>query len=68
MTKAVLTNRERQVMMLIPLGLSNKQIGLALSLTEKTIKHHVMAIMRKLKAANRAHVAAIAVYSYGAHP
>jgi DNA-binding NarL/FixJ family response regulator len=49
-----LTDRERQVMELIAMGQSNKQIGRALAITERTVKFHVSAILRKLNASNRA--------------
>lgn len=50
----LLTDRERQVMELVARGQSNKQIGAALAITERTVKFHVSVILRKLNAANRA--------------
>ncbi len=49
-----LTGREREILRLVAQGQSNKQIGVALSITERTVKFHVSAILRKLNAANRA--------------
>jgi DNA-binding NarL/FixJ family response regulator len=48
-----LTERERQIMELVPGGLSNKEIGRRLSLAEGTIKVHLHRIYRKLALNNR---------------
>jgi NarL family two-component system response regulator LiaR len=57
----VLTERERQVLLLVAQGESNKQIGIGLNITERTVKYHVSAILRKLGAANRAEAVQIAL-------
>lgn len=49
-----LTEREREILRLVAQGQSNKQIGVTLAITERTVKFHVSAILRKLNAANRA--------------
>lgn len=48
-----LTERESQVLQLVAHGLANKQIALALSISEHTVKFHVSSIYTKLKATNR---------------
>jgi len=48
-----LTERQVEVLRLIGRGLSNKEIGLALELSEKTVKVHITAIFRALKVVNR---------------
>lgn len=48
-----LTEREREVLQLLARGLANKQIALALSISEHTVKFHVSSIYSKLNAANR---------------
>ncbi|CAK07330.1 response regulator [Rhizobium johnstonii] len=55
--KNSLTPREREVMDLVAQGLSNKHIGLRLSLQEKTVKHHMTQILSKLGASNRTEAA-----------
>jgi DNA-binding NarL/FixJ family response regulator len=52
-----LTNREREVLDLVAKGLSNKEIAIRLDLHEKTIKHHMTAILAKLRASNRTEAA-----------
>ena len=53
-----LTVRERQVARLVAGGSTNRQIGQALGIAEKTTEAHVHNIIRKLGAQNRAEVAA----------
>jgi two-component system nitrate/nitrite response regulator NarL len=59
--RTALTNRERQVMHLICKGLSNKQIGRRLDVTESTIKIHLHHIFQKLAIQNRTALATRAV-------
>lgn len=55
-----LTERERVILELIADGKSNKEIGLQLFLTEKTIKHYVTNILQKLRVRNRVQAALLA--------
>ncbi|MBI4321511.1 MAG: response regulator transcription factor [Chloroflexi bacterium] len=56
-----LTNRETDVLKLVARGASNKEIALALKITENTVKYHLGNIMQKLQVKNRAQVAAYAI-------
>jgi non-specific serine/threonine protein kinase len=56
-----LTAREREVAVMIAAGSTNRQIGRALGITEKTAEVHVRNIMGKLRVASRAGVASWAV-------
>jgi len=47
---ALLTNRERQVLVLVASGLMNKQVANELSISEVTVKMHRGSVMRKLGA------------------
>jgi two-component system, NarL family, nitrate/nitrite response regulator NarL len=58
---AVLTSRERQIMRLVSAGLSNKEIGRRLNITDGTIKVHLHHIFQKLEISNRTVLAALAV-------
>ena len=58
--ETLLTARERQVLVRIATGASNKEIGRDLNLAEVTIKLHVRQILRKIDARNRSEAAAIA--------
>ena len=55
-----LTAREREVLGLLALGMSNAQIAQTLVISEKTAGHHVSRILSKLGARNRAEAAAFA--------
>lgn len=48
-----LSRREQQLVGLIRLGLSNKEIGSRLNLSEQTVKNHVHRILRKVGANDR---------------
>jgi DNA-binding NarL/FixJ family response regulator len=56
-----LTPRERQVAALVASGRTNRQIGRALGISEKTAEVHLHHVMSKLDARSRAEVAAWAV-------
>jgi two-component system nitrate/nitrite response regulator NarL len=57
----VLTDRERQIMRLVSGGLSNKEIGRQLNITDGTIKQHLHHIYQKLAISNRTVLAALAI-------
>lgn len=54
---AELTSRQADVLRLLAGGSSNKEIGLRLGLSEKTVKVHVGAIFRRLGVTRRMHAA-----------
>ena len=58
---AVLTDRERQIMRLVSEGLSNKEIGRRLNISDGTIKVHLHHIFQKLEISNRTVLAAMAI-------
>lgn len=57
---ASLSEREREVVGLIGLGLSNAEIGAKLHLSEATVKGYVSAVLSKIGAANRVQAALLA--------
>jgi DNA-binding NarL/FixJ family response regulator len=57
---ARLTGRQVDVLKLLARGLSNKEIGNALDLSEKTVKVHVTSIFRTLNVVNRTQAATAA--------
>jgi two-component system nitrate/nitrite response regulator NarL len=56
-----LTSRERQVIRLVSEGLSNKEVGRRLNLSEGTVKIHLHNIYDKVGVANRTALAAVAI-------
>ena len=55
-----LSTRETQVLQCLARGLSNKEIGRCLCVSEGTVKHHVKSILSKLDAIGRTEAIAIA--------
>ena len=55
-----LTDREHQILELVANGLSNKEIGQQLYLSEKTVKHYMTNILQKLQVRNRVEAALLA--------
>jgi DNA-binding CsgD family transcriptional regulator len=58
---AGLTRREAEVLTLVQEGLSNAEIAARLFLSEKTVHHHVSAILRKLGVSSRGRAVSEAV-------
>lgn len=56
-----LTDRETEVLSLVVKGLSNKEIGGKLCITESTVKRHLHSILDKLHMENRVQAAAYAM-------
>jgi DNA-binding CsgD family transcriptional regulator len=57
---AGLTPRELEVLALLPSGLRNADIAQRLVVSEKTVDHHVSAVLRKLGARNRRQASLVA--------
>lgn len=55
-----LTERERQILEGLASGLSNKEIGQNLFLSEKTVKHYITIVLQKLQVRNRVEAALLA--------
>jgi two-component system nitrate/nitrite response regulator NarL len=59
--RSLLTERERQIMQLVSEGLSNKEIGHWLDISDGTIKVHLHNIYQKLSINNRTTLAALSM-------
>lgn len=64
---AVLSDQERKVLDLIGEGLTNRQIGERMFLSEKTVKNYVSHLLGKLGMERRTQAAALVVRLGGAH-
>lgn len=49
----ILSSRENEITALVAEGFSNREIGLRLSITEKTVKFHLTKVYRKLEVNGR---------------
>ncbi len=63
-----ITNREQQIIEGICQGLSNKEIARTLSVSEHTVKAHLMTIFKKFNVSKRSKVASLAMRSRRAIP
>ena len=52
----ILSIRERQIVNLLLNGKTNKEIAIAIKISEKTVKHYMTALMQKLQVRNRVEV------------
>jgi two-component system, NarL family, nitrate/nitrite response regulator NarL len=57
---SALTTREEQILSLVAEGLSNKEVGAQLKLSEKTVKYYMTNILQKLQVRNRVEAALLA--------
>lgn len=57
---AALTGREREILELVADGKSNKEVARTLDLQEKTVKHYMTNILKKLQVRNRVEAAILA--------
>lgn len=55
--RAALSGRESQILEFLVRALSNKAIALELNITEATVKVHIKALLRKIRASNRTQAA-----------
>ncbi len=62
---SVLSAQERRVLALVADGLTNKQVGEQLTLSENTVKNYLVSVFEKLRVKRRAHAAAIYVQQTG---
>jgi two-component system response regulator DevR len=62
---SVLSTQERRVLALVADGLTNKQVGEQLSLSENTVKNYLVNVFEKLQVKRRAQAAAIFVQQSG---
>ncbi|MCZ6905379.1 MAG: response regulator transcription factor [Acidobacteria bacterium] len=60
-----LTRRENEVLEHLAQGLTNKQIGVGLNISEKTVKSHLNLVYQKLNISTRAQAAVYAARKHG---
>lgn len=57
----LLTDREREVLIQVARGMSNKEIAILLNITERTVKNHISSIFRKIDVSDRTQAAVFAI-------
>jgi DNA-binding NarL/FixJ family response regulator len=61
MVRTALTQRELEILEMVVRGLTNKQIGNALQISENTARNHINSIIRKLDVSGRTEAATAAI-------
>jgi two-component system NarL family response regulator len=61
MMRTDLTPREIEILRMLSKGLTNKQIGHVLGISENTVKNHVNSIIEKLEVCDRTEAATTAI-------
>ncbi|RRA49571.1 response regulator transcription factor [Acidipila sp. EB88] len=59
--RSTLTAREIEILKILAEGLTNRQIGKRLSISENTVRNHVKSLLDKLEVADRTEAATIAI-------
>ena len=62
-TDLPVTNREKEILVHLAQGKTNKQISQALMLSPSTVRNHISNIFTKLNISNRSQATAIAIYA-----
>jgi DNA-binding NarL/FixJ family response regulator len=60
-SRSTLSSRENEVLKLVARGLTNKEIGSILFISDKTVRNHVISVMDKLEAKDRTEAVTIAI-------
>lgn len=61
MTHCVLSPRETEVLQFVASGLTNKEIGSILGISDKTARNHVISLLTKLEAKDRTEAVTIGI-------
>jgi DNA-binding NarL/FixJ family response regulator len=59
--RARLTERQLQILALVARGLTNRQVGEALGISDLTVRNHMRAVLRKLQSRDRTQAVVIAI-------
>ena len=62
-TDLPITKREKEILVHLAQGQTNKQISKALMLSPSTVRNHISNIFVKLKVSNRSQATALAIYA-----
>jgi two-component system nitrate/nitrite response regulator NarL len=64
----ILSMRERQIVRLLMIGKTNKEIAIAIKISEKTVKGYMTVLMQKLQVRNRLEVVMHRNIAMAVHP
>jgi DNA-binding NarL/FixJ family response regulator len=63
-TPSSLTPREKEILILVSKGFTNKQVAEQLSIAENTVKNHIKNLLKKLNLENRVQLASYALKNF----
>ena len=63
LTELPITNREKEILVHLAQGKTNKEISQSLMLSPSTVRNHISSIFTKLNISNRSQATAIAIYA-----
>ena len=63
LTELKVTNREKEILVYLAQGKTNKEISQCLTLSPSTVRNHIANIFAKLNISNRVQATAIAIYA-----
>ena len=63
LTELPITTREKEILVHLAQGQTNKEISRKLILSPSTVRNHISSIFAKLKISNRSQATAIAIYA-----
>ena len=58
-----ITNREREILVELAQGKTNREISQGLVLSTSTVRNHISSIFTKLRISNRSQATAVAIYA-----
>ena len=61
--KLPITNREKEILVQLAMGKTNREISQKLILSPSTVRNHISSIFTKLRISNRSQATAIAIYA-----
>ena len=62
-TELPITNREKDILLQLAQGKTNREISQELVLSPSTVRNHISSIFTKLRISNRSQATAIAIYA-----
>jgi two-component system response regulator DegU len=55
------TNRQLEILVNVARGMTNREIGEALGISERTVRNHMRSILQRLSSADRTHAVVVAI-------
>jgi len=60
-TARLVTDRQLEILSNVAKGMTNREIGQSLGISERTVRNHMRAIMKRLASSDRTHAVVLAI-------